>query len=634
MMNDSYDRHGASNQSNEGEYVLSLSDLFRVVWKRFWIILLVMVVFGGGAVGYSISQVPVYESTLRMLVGQDSGISETPTESLALQQLTQTMSTAANSRLVAEDVIEAEGLSEDPDSLLGGLEVEPVPETQFIELSYYDPDPERAERVVSAFGEAFSEQISEVGTEAGGITARPWGSADTSESPVSPNPVRDGVLAAILGGFLGLALVFLLEYLDDSWSSPEEAEQISGVPTFGVVPPFGKLTDKASFSGGDRAPPRSSGAYAGTAPGESVEPYKSEYRHIAQDGRVLWPFGFALVDADGRIEESNLSLQRMLGYEADEIKGESFTEFASHPDDALEHGEVHAELVSGEREQYQIEKRLIQKNGQITWARLTVSSMRDSDGESRYSFGVVDDVSGRKQLEEELKLSTERQRDSEKRLESVVECSPFIARMFTSEGQPTFTNEAWHEFWNEENRNGDARNVFEDEGIRSVGLTPYIERSVSEGEVVKTPPLRYEPSENGEERWIQGSVYPVLVRGERVVEAMLMVEDITENQLSSEVSKQNESEIESLREELKASAAARRKLEEELRKSADERDRSRRELEESVAGRERVEEELRQSIAERERVEKLLSESHERFRSIIRFASEVGSSNAERGQSE
>jgi capsular polysaccharide biosynthesis protein len=40
----------------------------------------------------------------------------------------------------------------------------------------------------------------------------------------------------MVGAVLGTGLVFLLEFMDDSWRSPEEAEQVSGVPTFGVIP--------------------------------------------------------------------------------------------------------------------------------------------------------------------------------------------------------------------------------------------------------------------------------------------------------------------------------------------------------------------------------------------------------------
>ena len=47
----------------------------------------------------------------------------------------------------------------------------------------------------------------------------------------------------------GMRLAFLLEYVDDSWRSPEEAEQVSGVPTFGVIPEFEALTGKKEAEG-------------------------------------------------------------------------------------------------------------------------------------------------------------------------------------------------------------------------------------------------------------------------------------------------------------------------------------------------------------------------------------------------
>jgi capsular polysaccharide biosynthesis protein len=58
------------------------------------------------------------------------------------------------------------------------------------------------------------------------------------DNPVSPQPIRNGLLALMAGLVLGLMLAFLLEYRDDSWRSPEEAEQVSGVPTFGVIRQF------------------------------------------------------------------------------------------------------------------------------------------------------------------------------------------------------------------------------------------------------------------------------------------------------------------------------------------------------------------------------------------------------------
>jgi capsular polysaccharide biosynthesis protein len=47
-----------------------------------------------------------------------------------------------------------------------------------------------------------------------------------------------------LGLMLGIGLALLMEYLDYSWRSPEEVEQISGVPTFATIPEFRFATSK------------------------------------------------------------------------------------------------------------------------------------------------------------------------------------------------------------------------------------------------------------------------------------------------------------------------------------------------------------------------------------------------------
>ena len=51
-----------------------------------------------------------------------------------------------------------------------------------------------------------------------------------------PRPLRNGFVALLFGLMLGVGLAFLLDYLDDSWRSPAEVEQISGVPTYALIP--------------------------------------------------------------------------------------------------------------------------------------------------------------------------------------------------------------------------------------------------------------------------------------------------------------------------------------------------------------------------------------------------------------
>jgi capsular polysaccharide biosynthesis protein len=76
------------------------------------------------------------------------------------------------------------------------------------------------------------------------LTANVYEEAMVPESPVSPDPLRNGLLGAMFGIMLGIGLALLMEYLDRSWRSPEEVEQVSGVPTFATIPEFSLTKSK------------------------------------------------------------------------------------------------------------------------------------------------------------------------------------------------------------------------------------------------------------------------------------------------------------------------------------------------------------------------------------------------------
>jgi uncharacterized protein involved in exopolysaccharide biosynthesis len=61
-----------------------------------------------------------------------------------------------------------------------------------------------------------SENISEVSVGANATTAKVWEPAMLPRTPVSPDPVRNSIVALVLGIALGVVLAFLLEYVDNS----------------------------------------------------------------------------------------------------------------------------------------------------------------------------------------------------------------------------------------------------------------------------------------------------------------------------------------------------------------------------------------------------------------------------------
>lgn len=229
--------------ATEGEHVLSLRDVFQVLRRRLWVIGLVTIVLVAAVVGFSLAQTPTYEASIEILVGQERVNEGNPPQGATeLEQLTRTIARAVNSPPVAEAVIQQLDLGIAPEDFLRRLKVEQIPNTQFVKVDYEDPSPDRAQQVANTIGDVFSEQISTVSPSASAITASVWVRAVTPDEPVSPKPVRNGFLAMMLGIAFGMGLALLLEYLDDSWRSPEEAEQISGVPAFGVIPKSKLLT--------------------------------------------------------------------------------------------------------------------------------------------------------------------------------------------------------------------------------------------------------------------------------------------------------------------------------------------------------------------------------------------------------
>ena len=220
----------------EEELVLPVNYLLRAVRRKLWLILLVVILCVGLTAIYTTWQTPLYTAYIKILVGQERGIVADPAQTMNLQSLTATMSEAVATRPVAEGAVKRLGLRQSPEYVLANMSAEPLEDTQFIEVSYTDTDPERAQRIANAIGDEFSKRVAELSANATSVSVTVWERATFPEGPTSPNPVRSGLLGLMLGGTLGTGLAFLLEFRDNSWRSPEEVEQVSGVPTLAAIP--------------------------------------------------------------------------------------------------------------------------------------------------------------------------------------------------------------------------------------------------------------------------------------------------------------------------------------------------------------------------------------------------------------
>jgi diguanylate cyclase (GGDEF)-like protein/PAS domain S-box-containing protein len=111
--------------------------------------------------------------------------------------------------------------------------------------------------------------------------------------------------------------------------------------------------------------------------------------------------GMALLAFDGRWLEVNRSFCEVLGYTLEELLELSFEEI-THPEDlATDLGQV-GRLLADELRYYQVEKRYFHKEGHTIWVMLSVSLVRDGEGNPRYFIVQLQDTSERKRLEARL----------------------------------------------------------------------------------------------------------------------------------------------------------------------------------------------------------------------------------------
>ncbi len=126
---------------------------------------------------------------------------------------------------------------------------------------------------------------------------------------------------------------------------------------------------------------------------ESEQRFFAAFQHAA--------IGMALTRPDGRFLRVNAAVCQMLGYREEELLQLDLAA-VTHPDDLAADAELMAQLLAGQRESYQLEKRNFHKDGRVVHIQLSVSLVRDEQGAPLYFVSQVQNISQRKAFEDAL----------------------------------------------------------------------------------------------------------------------------------------------------------------------------------------------------------------------------------------
>ena len=216
---------------------MELRDIFQIIQKRLGIIAVITIVAVAISAIVSIFLLDeIYETSTTLMVANTRNNQSDSIEYNTLlvnQKLVKTYSVIAKSDRVLDRVIEKLGIDMKPSELKDKITVASEGETEIIRITVEDTDPGFAMDLASLLARVFMEQVVSIMKL---DTVLVIDVAKIPEKPVKPRPLLNTAIAGVLGVMLGIGVVFLVEYLDNTIKTPEDIERYIGLPVIGIIP--------------------------------------------------------------------------------------------------------------------------------------------------------------------------------------------------------------------------------------------------------------------------------------------------------------------------------------------------------------------------------------------------------------
>ncbi len=114
--------------------------------------------------------------------------------------------------------------------------------------------------------------------------------------------------------------------------------------------------------------------------------------------------GIVLQEIGGMIVTVNPSFEEMVGYTEEDLKRMVYREY-TYSDDLDIDTPLWNDLLTGNITNYVFEKRYQHRDGSLIWARVTVSLIRDGEGNSQYSVAVIEDITDFRRAMNEIEFN-------------------------------------------------------------------------------------------------------------------------------------------------------------------------------------------------------------------------------------
>ncbi len=271
---------------------------------------------------------------------------------------------------------------------------------------------------------------------------------------------------------------------------------------------------------------------------QAVRSAEKRFRTIFERANI----GIALSGPDDMLVQTNPSLQRMLGYAPEELHGRLGFAQITHADDLNDSRLQYERLMSGEIENYTIRKRYLRKDGDILWAQVSVSAVRDAPAGRPYVISMIEDITEPRNAEEAL-------RQSEQRFRAMFENSGLGVVLIDRSGKSLAVNPALCHFLgfqpgdlDDDGGGGDGIHFARVTHPDDLEVTHTVYRALSEGETDQAKLEKRYICKDGRIVWGRTTFSAVRDKQGQLQYTVAIVEDITELKRAEETGRRHEAE--------------------------------------------------------------------------------------------
>ena len=219
------------------EETISIKELFSILRKRIWLIFVstVISVTTGAILSFYIIT-PTYQTSTQLLVNHTSN-PEAQFSSGDIQtnlQLINTYSVIIKSSAILDLVRDELDLKITTNALNEKISVSSQQDSQVVNIVVEEEDPNTAVLIANKTAEIFQREIINI-MNVDNVTI--LAKAEIGETPnqIKPQPILNIAISLVIGLMVGVGMVLLQEYLDNTIKSEQDIEKQLGLPVIGVV---------------------------------------------------------------------------------------------------------------------------------------------------------------------------------------------------------------------------------------------------------------------------------------------------------------------------------------------------------------------------------------------------------------